>query len=106
MDYFMSKHRELRQVVTKSDKKNAWLLKQVRETAQIGNQNRYHGMRCDSCTNWESLCKSDLGEGAADCNYCSRLSRGFRLKPLFIPSVSDQNKMTADLNRRMKGQDA
>ena len=63
---------------------------------------KIHGLRCDSCINWEPHCKSDLGEGAADCNYCARLSRGFRLKPLSIPSVSDQNKMTAEINRRMK----
>ena len=103
MDYFMSKHRELRQVVTKSDKKNAWLLKQVRETAQIGNQNRYHGMRCDSCTNWESLCKSDLGEGAADANYCARLSRGFRLKPLTLIHPN-QMELNAEINQRLKGE--
>ena len=87
MDYFMSKHRELRQVVTKSDKKNAWLLKQVRETAQIGNQNRYHGMRCDSCQHWD-ICKTEIGEKSASINYCARTSRGFKLKPLSIPNVA------------------
>lgn len=98
----MSKHRELRQVITKSDKKNAWLLKQVRETAQIGNLKRYHGLRCDSCINWEPHCKKDLGEGAAAINYCSRLSRGFKLKSINIPKVSEQNKINDEINRRIR----
>jgi len=62
-----------------SQRKNQELLQQAHGGRFSLGKTRVHHSRCDACANWE-LCKPEIGEGSAGCNYCARMSRGFKRK--------------------------